>query len=135
VVKSSWRTRIKTVLAIVWLLITFSIVAWWLVYSLQREDISESAHRMFAWEGSILLACVLLGGGTMAFLTYKDEQRQHRLQFFFSTFSHDIKTSIARLRLQADVLEEDAEQSKNPVFKRLLHDITAAGKLFTSFKS
>ncbi len=122
--KSSWRTKIKTVLALIWLILTFSTVAWWLVYSLKRTDISDAAHRMFAWEGSILLAAILIGGGMMTILTYKDEQRQHRLQFFFSTFSHDIKTSIARLRLQADVLEEDAEQSKNPIFKRLIYDIT-----------
>lgn len=123
-VKSSWRTKVKTLLSVVWLMLTFSIVAWWLVYSLQRTDISEATHRMFAWEGAILLLAILVGGGTMTILTYKDEQRQHRLRFFFATFSHDIKTSIARLRLQADVLEEDSEQSKNPVFKRLIHDIT-----------
>lgn len=118
-----WNTKLKTTLAVIWFVFTFSLVTWWLVYSLRRDDLNTTAHRMFAWEGSILLAAVLIGGGVMVFLSYRDEQRHQRLRFFFSNFSHDIKTSISRLRLQAEVLEEDAEQMKNPVFRRLIQDI------------
>lgn len=121
--KQSRRTKLKTLLAFIWFLFTFSLVSWWWIYSLRRADLSHGDHRMFAWEGAILLAAVLIGGGTMVFLTYVDEQRHQRLRLFFSTFSHDIKTSISRLRLQAEVLEEDLGELKNPVFQRLLQDI------------
>ncbi len=122
-IKKRWNAKFKTILAIVWFVFTFSLVGWWLIYSLNRTDLSPVAHRMFQWEGSILLAAVLIGGGTMIFLTYRDEKRHERLKFFFSTFSHDIKTSISRLRLQAEVLEENFEQVTNPVFQRLIQDI------------
>jgi signal transduction histidine kinase len=77
---------------------------------------------MFVWEGSILLGTIMIGGAALVIFSYRDQKRHQRLRFFFSTFSHDIKTSIARLRLQAEVLEEDP-QSNNPVLKRLVEDI------------
>lgn len=119
-----WPTKLKTFLAILWFLFTFSLVTWWWWFSLTRLEQGTPVHRMFLWEGSILIAAVLIGGVTLIFFTYKDQKRHERLRFFFSTFSHDIKTSIARLRLQAEVLDEELSQMKSPILKRLVQDIT-----------
>lgn len=129
--KSFIKSHVKTALAIIWFAFTFSLVGWWWVYFLLRLDPTENpsleqlqkSHRMFAWEGSILLAAILLGGVALVIFSYRDQKRHQRLRFFFSTFSHDIKTSIARLRLQAEVLEEDLHGQTNPVMKRLINDI------------
>lgn len=129
--KSFIKSHVKTALAIIWFVFTFSLVGWWWVYFLLRLDPTENpsleqlqkSHRMFAWEGSILLAAILLGGVALVIFSYRDQKRHQRLRFFFSTFSHDIKTSIARLRLQAEVLEEDLHGNTHPVMKRLIHDI------------
>lgn len=121
--KRGWTTKIKTLLAIAWFVFTFSLVTWWWWFSLTRLPAGGPMHRMFLWEGSILLAAVLIGGLTFIFFVYKDHRRHQRLRFFFSTFSHDIKTSIARLRLQAEVLEEELADKKSPVLKRLIQDI------------
>lgn len=80
-------------------------------------------QRMFMWEGSILLVALVVGGSALIFLSYRDEKRHEQLKTFFATFSHDIKTSITRLRLQAEVLEEDNASLKNPVLQRLIKDI------------
>lgn len=114
------KQNLKTVLAIIWFAFTFSLVTWWWIYFLMRTTSSET-HTMFAWEGSILLAAILFGGIALIVFSYRDQRRHKRLLFFFATFSHDIKTSIARLRLQAEVLEE--EQQGHPVLKRLVNDI------------
>lgn len=116
------KHNLKTALAIIWFAFTFSLVTWWWIFFLLRYS-SDSSHRMFAWEGSILIAAVLIGGVALIVFTYRDQKRHQRLRFFFSTFSHDIKTSIARLRLQAEVLEEDLHGNNNPVMKRLIQDI------------
>jgi len=129
--KTHFKPHVKTALAILWFVFTFSLVAWWWVFFLLRLNPSENAsleqlqksHRMFAWEGSILLAAILFGGVALVIFTYRDQKRHQRLRFFFSTFSHDIKTSIARLRLQAEVLEENPHDENHPVMKRLIHDI------------
>nr|BFD64330.1 hypothetical protein BdHM001_30110 [Bdellovibrio sp. HM001] len=128
--KSFIKPHIKTALAILWFAFTFSLVGWWWIYfliKLSPENASleemKFSHRMFAWEGSILLAAILFGGIALVIFTYRDQKRHQRLRFFFSTFSHDIKTSIARLRLQAEVLEEDLNTTSHPVMKRLIQDI------------
>jgi signal transduction histidine kinase len=118
--------KIKTFLAVVWCIFTLSMVAWWWVYGLNSHDSPDEIlkkHRMFMWEGSMLIATVVMGGGSLIFLSYRDQKRHEQLQTFFATFSHDIKTSITRLRLQAEVLEEDNAQKKNPVLQRLVGDI------------
>lgn len=127
--KKHLKPHVKTALAIIWFVFTFSLVAWWWVFFLVRlnpDNVSleqlKTSHRMFAWEGSILLAAILFGGTALVIFTYRDQKRHERLRFFFSTFSHDIKTSIARLRLQAEVLEED-QTVANPVMQRLIQDI------------
>lgn len=127
--KKVLKPHLKTALAILWFVFTFSLVTWWWIFFLVRlnpdnvtlEQLKYS-HRMFTWEGSILLAAILFGGTALVIFTYRDQKRHQRLRFFFATFSHDIKTSIARLRLQAEVLEED-QKSANPVLKRLIADI------------
>ena len=122
--RQDWSTKLKTFLATLWFFFTFSLVTWWWWFSLTRLPPGGPIHRMFLWEGSILIAAVLIGGVTLIFFTYKDQRRHERLRFFFSTFSHDIKTSIARLRLQAEVLDEELSQIKSPILKRLVQDIT-----------
>lgn len=124
------KSHLKTALAVIWFAFTFSLVTWWWVFFLVRMDSRpasleqlQNSYRMFAWEGSILLAAILLGGIALVIFTYRDQVRHQRLRFFFSTFSHDIKTSIARLRLQAEVLEEEFQDSPQPVMKRLIQDI------------
>jgi signal transduction histidine kinase len=124
VARQDWSTKLKTLLAILWFLFTFSLVTWWWWFSLTRVPPGGPIHRMFLWEGSILIAAVMMGGVTLIFFTHKDQRRHERLRFFFSTFSHDIKTSIARLRLQAEVLDEELSQIKSPILKRLVQDIT-----------
>lgn len=120
--KKLLKPNVKTLLAIIWFAFTFSLVTWWWIFFLIRFRSSDS-HRMFAWEGSILIAAILIGGIALIIFSYRDQKRHQRLRFFFSTFSHDIKTSIARLRLQAEVLEEDLNGNNSPVMKRLIQDI------------
>ena len=125
------KPHVKTALAIIWFAFTFALVGWWWIFFLVKMDPSEmqsleqlqKTHRMFAWEGSILLAAILIGGISLVWFTYRDQVRHQRLRLFFSTFSHDIKTSITRLRLQAEILEEEVEVSSSPLIKRMVQDI------------
>ncbi len=120
--------RVKTLLAILWFGFTLALVAWWWFFSMKQTELKDSARRMFFWEGSSLIAFVIVGGGMLVFLTYRDERRHERLKFFFSNFTHDIKTSISRLQLQAEVLKEESKENpnekQNPVFQRLVNDVS-----------
>lgn len=121
--------RIRTILSLIWLVFTFSLVTWWFIFALktlETEMASESTrhHRMFFYEGSTLLLTVLIGGIVMIVLSYRDDQRNQKMKFFFSNFTHEIKTSITRIRLQADILKEDGSSKNNRILQRLLNDIS-----------
>lgn len=115
-------SKIKTLLAMIWVFFVVSLVGWWWVYFMTSN--MNTKHRMFMWEGSILLVALIIGGAALVFLSYRDEKRHEQLKTFFATFSHDMKTSITRLRLQSEVLEEDKDFQKNPVLQRLIKDIS-----------
>jgi signal transduction histidine kinase len=119
-----------------WLLFTSTMVAWWWFYglgqlthlpqsSLSPQDMIEidRRHRMIMWEGISFLSSIFIGAISLLVYIRRDQKRHEQLKLFFSTFTHDLKTSIARLRLQSDVLREDAALAKSPQLQRLAKDI------------
>lgn len=128
--------KARTYFSALWLVFTFSLVSWWFILNLRGLPSNEAQaqaeinqrNRMYFWEGSTLLLTVLLGGGLLIVLSRREEKRNESLRYFFANFSHDIKTSISRLRLQAEILSEESslkkDGSENKVLKRLLTDIS-----------
>lgn len=122
--KLNFKIDIKTLLATIWLLFTLSLVIWWWIFVLTESSrIQDSTYRMIIMEGTVLIMSILLGGIFLVLFTYRDFKRHESLKLFFSNFSHDIKNSIARLRLQAEILQEESDQSQNQVLIRLVSDI------------
>lgn len=80
--------------------------------------------RMLFWEGIFLLSTILVGGFVQILFIRKEQKLNHKLKLFFSSFSHDIKTSISRLRLQSDILREDSNYQNNKTLQRLAKDIS-----------
>ncbi len=119
--------RWRLILAGLWLVITLSLSAWWMVLGLRQAELLESnleaarLQRMLFWEGTFLLACVLVGGGALAYFAYGDQKRYQEVRRFFSTFTHELKTSLTSLRLQAEILEEAHAENEN--LRRLLRDV------------
>lgn len=121
--------QIRILLAGAWLLLTFSLSAWWMALSLRQRsaDLSAEAlarqHRMYFWEGSFLLLFILGGGAFLFWSIYRDHRRNEELRRFFSTFTHELKTSLTSLRLQAEILEEDPKNRENENLRRLMRDV------------
>lgn len=119
----------STFAILIWLIFTSSLAIWWWIYSLRELQITgvsqqnySNKHFMIMAEGFILVMMIVLGGSYLLYLVYQDQKRHERIKFFFSAFTHDIKTSISRLRLQSDVLEE-ADTAANPILRQLAQDI------------
>lgn len=127
--KKASSDQIKLGLAIFWLLFTASMVAWWWIFSLrQLNELSqllpdfkyERVHRMLWWEGSVLLAFVIIAGSALLILVHREHRRNQGLRLFFSNFSHDLKTSLSRLRLRAEVL---SDRVKDPAVQNLMEEV------------
>jgi len=128
------RSRIAITLVAVWVVFTVTLAGWWLVFGLRQLDLikrltvagAPDLHRyyqMLMWEGGILIAS-LIGGGLALFYYARREQKRHaQVEEFFAAFTHDAKTALASLRLQAESLREDlASGESNPLLDRLLGD-------------
>jgi signal transduction histidine kinase len=112
------RWTVPYVLASLWIATTVALAGWWLVFGLSQarqlqalggETATElgRVQRMLVWEGSVMLL-LLLGGGVALLIAIRREQaRRRQLQDFFSLFTHDLKTALASLQLQAESLQED----------------------------
>ena len=117
-----------------WVVFTVTLAGWWLVFGLRQLDLlnrlnlegAADFHRhyqMLLWEGGILIIS-LIGGGLALFYYARREQKRHaQVEEFFAAFTHDAKTALASLRLQAESLREDfANAEPNPLLDRLLSD-------------
>ena len=127
------RDRARYSLAVLWLVVTVSLAGWWLIFGLsQARELASAggasarvAHvqRMLLWEGVVFIA-LLVGGGTALLVAMRGERRRRReVQDFFTAFTHDLKTALASLRLQAESLQEDlAGEPRHPNLDRLVTD-------------
>ena len=133
---STQRKTNRIVIALVglWVVFTVTLAGWWLVfglrqlYLLNRLNLEGAAdfhrhYQMLLWEGGILILS-LIGGGLALFYYARREQKRHaQVEEFFAAFTHDAKTALASLRLQAESLREDfAGAEPNPLLDRLLSD-------------
>ncbi len=118
---SKFKDSLKFFLLALWLLFTSSMVAWWWFYGITQ--LAHPKKQMIMWEGGFFLTAIFLGAGALLIYIKRDQKRHEQLKIFFSTLSHDLKTSIARLRLQSEVLQESPELSSNVRLQKLIQDI------------
>ena len=122
---------IKLVLILCWLGFTVAFAIWWFqlnigyIHELARIQPEQAEHwqrqrRMVFWEGLSWIVLLVLGGGALIGLVQKEKRRLRTIQQFFASFSHEIKTSLASLRLQAETLKD--ENVDSPVLDRLVAD-------------
>lgn len=128
--------------AVIWLVFSVALACWLMIFGLGQIDrLSELTqgqasavaqeiardvvrrHRMLLSEGATLVLLLLGGGLALLYHVRIEAQRARRLRDFFASFTHDLKTSLASLRLQAESLEEDAKGSGHEeLLRRLVKD-------------
>lgn len=127
-------------ITIVWVLLLFLLMGWWglVVYS-QAEKIAElrvlagesSPQALLEWSRTqrMLIAeagayFVLLAGltGAMVWLYWRDRRRMKALQAFLASVTHELKTPLTSIRLQAESLSESPAGASSALIERLLED-------------
>lgn len=127
------RDRARYGLAVAWLIVTVSLAAWWMIFGLSQArelrltagDPIRAAHveRMLLWEGIVFIALLVVGGTALVLVIRSERRRRRQVQDFFTAFTHDLKTALASLRLQAESLQEDRPAGeRNPHLDRLVQD-------------
>lgn len=112
------------VLQAAWLVFLFGLGIWWVSLMLEQAGriatLEQAAgvtpgaaqeqwmrtERMLFWEGgtffgALILSLILLGG-----LHWRDSRRAQSLRNFFTSVTHELRTPLASLRLEAEGLSE-----------------------------
>ncbi|MDX2041706.1 MAG: HAMP domain-containing sensor histidine kinase [Acidobacteriota bacterium] len=131
------KDRFKLALVALWLIFTMTLATWWLIFSLRQlnelqqltASITNAAptthhyYSMLLWEGAVLIGLLVIGGVTLISYVWSERRRHRQSEEFFAAFTHDAKTALTSLRLQAESLREDfGDEQSNPVLDRLLKD-------------
>jgi signal transduction histidine kinase len=122
-------------LSLLWATVLLAIGAWWLFLITHFEDIlAHSDHhrltKMLTWEGGTFFFLLSLISLSLFFLYIADLKQTKALQDFFASLTHELKTPLASIKLQGEVLSEIIESKNDPELKKLLSRlITDTGKL------
>lgn len=130
-------SKLLFTLSLLWAGVLLMIGAWWVYIMVNFESFLGHADRpritkMLAWEGGSFLVLLLLLSFSLLMLYLKDQAKTKSLQEFFASLTHELKTPLASIRLQGEVLNEIVETKKDPALDRLIvRLITDTAKLET----
>lgn len=107
----------RYILAGVWLVFTLSLTGWWFYFAQgQVGRLIELEHgaagelvryqRMLFWEGVTLFVVIAVGGAALTYYMFREMRESRRIQEFLAAFTHEVKTPLASVRLQAEMLKE-----------------------------
>jgi signal transduction histidine kinase len=133
-VRTGSRLRLYYAIAIVWAVLTVSMASWWMYFGLSQAAALDrvsgpkalalgDVQRMLVWEGVVLIGLLVAGGVALVIAIRREHERQRAIESFFMAFTHELKTSLASLQLQAESFVEDwPEAAGNPNLDRLMKD-------------
>ncbi|RIL12487.1 MAG: hypothetical protein DCC75_00390 [Proteobacteria bacterium] len=132
--KPSGRVLALGTLIAVWVVFTVSLTVWWFIFSLtQIERLRDLQHdfgqelirqqKMLIWEGGAMVLSLLAGGAAISYFMWREIKSNQAVQRFFATFTHELKTPLASLQLQAETLKEQSHELQNQkLLDRLISD-------------
>jgi len=116
------RRWIFPTLYVLWLLTLLALGTWWAYLILSPEALIASGPKlkmMIKWEGGTFFMVLLCLSITLFFLYIKDIKKTKSLQNFFGSLTHELKTPLASIRLQADVIHDLVENQQYQTLKNL----------------
>lgn len=134
--KSKSNARLILTLNLLWVILLMLLGSWWmyLIVSFGRTEALKSIlpgnydkiMRMLLWEGSAFFILMFLLSGSLFLLYLRDLKKTHAMQAFFASLTHELKTPLASIKLQSEVIHEATEELKNDklirLTKRLIED-------------
>lgn len=98
-----------------WLIFTVALATWQFIFQtriignpeiLLSSDVEARRYiRMVTYENAALIFSLIGGGVALFLLLRRERSKSQALQEFFATFTHEIKTSLAAIKLRAESLQ------------------------------
>ena len=118
-------SKLLFTLSLLWAGVLLMIGAWWVYIMINFESFLGHADRpritkMLAWEGGSFLVLLMLLSISLLILYLKDQGKTKSLQAFFASLTHELKTPLASIRLQGEVINEILESKNDPTLDKLI---------------
>ena len=120
-------------LSLLWLTLIVLLGLWWLFLIVKISgELDRDMLRMVTWEGTAFLLLLLCLSLTLFYFYLQDLKKNQSIGSFFASLTHELKTPLASMKLQAEVIKEtlwtDASQTSRlqTLTARLIED---AGRL------
>ncbi|MBT3983254.1 MAG: HAMP domain-containing histidine kinase [Bacteriovoracaceae bacterium] len=105
-----------------WMVLILALGTWWLylIVTLGKKiDLldASSLHgtnwsSMVKWEGIFFFTLLILLSTTLLIFYLRDTRRNKSFHAFFASLTHELKTPLASIQLQAEVLQEKLKEHK-----------------------
>jgi len=107
-----------------WVVLILGLGSWWLYLvfklhsTLSNLNIPELVNQkkfinMMKWEGSFFFIVLFFLGASVFLMYFRDMKKSKGMQAFFSSLSHELKTPLASMRLQAEVIKDLIEDESH----------------------
>lgn len=143
-IQTSMKSPIKklSLLLAFWLLVLLFIGGWWSHLLVQQADlilefqqvngvsaqIAEErfsrTQRMVIWEMISFIVLIFATSAAVFWILSRDLKRTQALQAFFASLTHELKTPLTSIRLQAEAFEArfSGNEKSDPLIQRLMED-------------
>ena len=118
-------SKLLFTLSLLWSSVLLMIGAWWVYIMINFESFLGHAERtrittMLAWEGASFIILLILLSISLLILYLKDQGKAKSLQAFFASLKHELKTPLASIRLQGEVIHEILVSKNDPTLDKLI---------------
>lgn len=107
-------------LTILWVFTILCIGSWWLFLVIKLSTLLKLANvktsvdymRMAKWEGGFFIILLAVISFSLIYLYLQELKQTSSLKAFFASLTHELKTPLASMRLQAEVINDLVEQKQ-----------------------
>lgn len=106
-----------------WLFLILSLGGWWLYLiikisgdldnALNLQGLSSNQLdylKLAKWEGATFVVLIMTASFALLYLYVRDIKKNQSLSAFFASLTHELKTPLASMRLQAEVIKETFDE-------------------------
>jgi signal transduction histidine kinase len=136
------RIKLLILMQVLWAGMLLVLAIWWGTLLLQKSDeiadlqtqLGMAAHdvqskldrteRMIVGESSTFVVLILITNAVLIFFFLRDSKRSRSLQAFFASLTHEFRTPLTSIKLQAEALKDIEDNPKHtPFLNRLIEDV------------
>jgi signal transduction histidine kinase len=129
----------------IWMLLIILLGGWWLYLVFKFASLLENINspgidsmtkivNMIKWEGLTFIVLMILLAISMSFIYWRDIRKSRTIGAFFASLTHELKTPLASMRLQTEVLKDliDDESHSHEQLSDLANRLIEDSKKFES---